>query len=152
METANERTSRIMRNVFKELNYNNVAKFAQDIETNYMQVWYTYNGKNTVLSQDLISKIMSKFPLVNRSYLETGKGSVLLNGNQDGDNEVNKNILVSNNDVFTLLDKVATLLDKINAREASLSEREKKLEEREIRIDNLLAILVDKIGGKVQNH
>ena len=142
-ETKKQRTARILRTLMFELGIDSVSKFCNEINANYMQVYYTYNGQVNSISYELISKILNKYPRVNRKYLESGEGDVFVNSDNSKLTErtaIDKP--VSLDDMFRLLDRLTTLFEKVQKREEhieQLQERTEKLLEQIINHEGVSA-------------
>lgn len=138
METRKDRVIRIIKTLMYTFGYDSVQKFADDLNANYMQVYYCYTGKTTSISADLEEKIIAKFPKVNREFLRTGAGDVEGNGEEEDELVIPEQGEISAADMFRLLDRVTTLMEKLQTREDFLMRKLEELKRKEEEIDSKL--------------
>lgn len=65
--------------VANTLGYYTVAKFAKEIDVKYITL-YTAVDRGSGVSDEIADKIVTRFPQVNKDWLMTGKGEMLIGG------------------------------------------------------------------------
>jgi hypothetical protein len=92
----------------------NPFQFSQGLGVSSTQIYNCLNGRNAP-SFDLLSKIAITYPTVNIVWLLTGKGMILINGNE----EVKENV--------NMMERIKTLEEMVN----KLSSNRPKMSEQE---------------------
>lgn len=140
-ETGKKRTQRIVREIMFNLGYDNVREFAETIDANYMQVYYSYVGKVNQLSNDLIEKILTRFTNIRREFLTTGEKPIF---NDDSDSIDEPPTETSQFDYTNMLERMITLFEKVQRQSEMIEQREIRI----IELENKLLDVVEKLENK----
>lgn len=95
--------SEIMKNVLKELRHN-ANSLSKELDVTPMAIYYVTRGENK-LSQNLIDKIIKKFPNVHYWYLVKGQLPILLENQkfiQNQDNLFNSAVVTKEGNDYSL--------------------------------------------------
>lgn len=126
-------TRSIIKNVLEAVGLT-APKFAEALGINYQRIFDLQRGRTKKFNPNIAALICEKFPQINKSYLFTGEGSVLVDSETQTPVEfvnpepVNDGGLA---DISGLLHRVVDMLDQVNERSAKLTEFERQLNERE---------------------
>lgn len=109
-------------------------KFADEVGINYQRVFDLQRGRTKKFNPGVVNKICARFPQVNKSYLYTGDGAVLLDA---PDTPVgNTSIGQSNISEFMAMShKLLQLFEQLQEKDAMLSARAMELMDREREIN-----------------
>lgn len=153
----------IIENVLKALGVN-APTFSKKVGVNYQRIFDLQRGRTKKFNPGMVTKITEAYPQINKHYLYSGEGPVLLDV---PDSELNRNSSMNSNnlsefvgmsskilDLFEQLQekdrelsgKASLLLQKesqLNERERMLNEREHNLNTREHELSRL-AITLEK--------
>lgn len=126
-------TRNIIKNVLEAVGLT-APKFAEALGINYQRVFDLQRGRTKKFNPNIAALICEKFPQINKSYLFTGEGSVLVN---DAEAVPVEQVPVEPPadgglaDISALLHRLADMMDQVNERSARLTEFERQLNERE---------------------
>lgn len=130
-------TRKIIATVLETLGMN-APKFAEAIGVNYQRVFDLQRGRTKKFSPNMVGLICERFPQINKSYLFTGEGPVLVSDENEKSDKAPESITrlevssdISNTEIGSLLHRVADMLGNVNERAAQLAEFERQLNERE---------------------
>lgn len=90
----------------------------------YQRIFDLQRGRTKKFNPGVVNMICSAFPMVNKTYLYTGEGDVLLDKNSAGD------IAVVDNNAPTTPDAVTRMLDKVLNLSQQVADREQAVEEK----------------------
>lgn len=109
-------------------------KFAEALGINYQRIFDLQRGRTKKFNPNIAALICDKFPQINKSYLFTGEGNVLV-GSEEPVPEAPVAVEPPKDggmaDISNLLHRVVNMLDQMNERSAALMEFERHLNERE---------------------
>lgn len=125
-------TRTIIKNVLEAVGMT-APKFAEALGINYQRVFDLQRGRTKKFNPNIAALICEKFPQINKSYLFTGEGSVLV----DTAETVPVEHVTAEptdgglSDISALLHRLVDMLDQVNERSARLTDFERQLNERE---------------------
>lgn len=94
----------------------------------YQRIFDLQRGRTKKFNPGVVNMICAAFPMVNKTYLYTGEGDVLLDKNSIGDIAVVENNTPSTPDAVTrMLDKVINLSQQLADREQALENKSSQL-------------------------
>lgn len=148
IENENILSTIIIENVLRALSLS-APNFARQIGVNYQRVFDLMRGRVKKLSPSMVNKICETFPNINKSYLYTGDGEVLItpsemqSQNEGLPNQENRdNFMGMYSKMISLFEQIQSrdreLFDKsveLMQKESQLNEREQRLIEREGKLD-----------------
>lgn len=125
-------TRRIIKEVLTAVNLT-APKFAEALGINYQRIFDLMRGRTKKFNPGIANLICEKFPQINKSYLFTGEGNVLIGGEEPVDEPIATDFHkeYSNADVSAILHRVVDMLADVSERSARLVEWERQLNERE---------------------
>lgn len=126
-------TRNIIKNVLEAVGMT-APKFAEALGINYQRVFDLQRGRTKKFNPNIAALICEKFPQINKSYLFTGEGSVLVNVAETVPVEQVPAEPAADGglaDISALLHRLADMMDQVNERSARLTEFERQLNERE---------------------
>lgn len=126
-------TRNIIKNVLEAVGMT-APKFAEALGINYQRVFDLQRGRTKKFNPNIAALICEKFPQINKSYLFTGEGSVLVNDTETVPVEQVPAEPPADGglaDISALLHRLADMMDQVNERSARLTEFERQLNERE---------------------
>lgn len=126
-------TRNIIKNVLEAVGMT-APKFAEALGINYQRVFDLQRGRTKKFNPNIAALICEKFPQINKSYLFTGEGSVLVNDAETVPVEQVPAEPPADGglaDISALLHRLADMMDQVNERSARLTEFERQLNERE---------------------
>lgn len=110
-------------------------EFAKTLGVGYQRIFDLQRGRTKKFNPGLVNIICEKFPDINKSYLFTGEGSLLVGGSENTEEpDVEETQIIGDTsqlDPNALLLRVIDMMDQVNSRAAQLTEFERKLNERE---------------------
>ncbi len=130
-------TRAIIKNVLEAVGMT-APKFAEALGINYQRVFDLQRGRTKKFNPNIAALICEKFPQINKSYLFTGEGSVLVNNDEAVPTEQTPAEPISDGglaDISGLLHRLVDMLDQVNERSARLTEFERQLNEREANLN-----------------
>lgn len=94
----------------------------------YQRIFDLQRGRTKKFNPGVVNMICSAFPMVNKTYLYTGEGDVLLDKNSVGDVAVVENNAPATPDAVTrMLDKIINLSQQVADREQSIEDKRAQL-------------------------
>lgn len=135
------KASQILKEVMHCFGYDNVTEFSNKIGSSYMKVYYTYNGTNSSISDELADRIVETFPNVNREYLSTGVGSITIDG--EGSSTIQQQD-VQPEDMVKLVERFSEMFDRLLTMQERLVERENNI----IELEQRLMSAIEKLENK----
>ena len=103
----------------------NAPTFAGRIGINYQRIFDLQRGRTKKFNPGVANLICEKFPQINKMFLFTGEGPVLIQ-----EEEVPQPI-DDRSDVMTMLSKVISLFEQVTEKESALQEKVAQLQARE---------------------
>lgn len=120
----------IIANVLKELDMN-APSFATATGISYQRIFDLQRGRTKKFNPGVVNMICAAFPSINKTYLYTGEGSVMVNGKpQELDNSIGAGV-ASPSEIANMLNKVLDLSKQVSDKEKAVEERIHKLIEKE---------------------
>ena len=111
-------------------------KFAEEVGINYQRVFDLQRGRTKKFNPGVVNKICARFPQVNKSYLYTGEGDVLLDAPVAPSGSNNVAIVQSSIAEFMAMShKLLQLFEQLQEKDAMLSVRAMELMDREREIN-----------------
>lgn len=136
----NERLKIFVNHLILNLSVRSQADFASKIGVARSQISELLNGKRTI-SAKLINKIYKMFPELNRDWLTTGEGEMLMGwvfqNNKNGDN-------IQGNSV-TINKPERDYLDIIKKLTSQLSKSQEQISKSQEQMDRLITIIENKL-------
>lgn len=125
-------TRTIIKNVLEAVGMT-APKFAEALGINYQRVFDLQRGRTKKFNPNIAALICEKFPQINKSYLFTGEGSVLVDTAETvpAEHVTAEPTDGGLSDISALLHRLVDMLDQVNERSARLTEFERQLNERE---------------------
>lgn len=125
-------TRTIIKNVLEAVGMT-APKFAEALGINYQRVFDLQRGRTKKFNPNIAALICDKFPQINKSYLFTGEGSVLIDTAETVPTEhvTAEPADGGLSDISALLHRLVDMVDQVNERSARLTEFERQLNERE---------------------
>ena len=126
-------TRNIIKNVLEAVGMT-APKFAEALGINYQRIFDLQRGRTKKFNPNIAALICEKFPQINKSYLFTGEGSVLVNNAEAVPFEQVPSEPATDGgiaDISALLHRLVDMMDQVNERSARLTEFERQLNERE---------------------
>lgn len=124
-------TQRIITTVLNEVGLT-APKFAESLGINYQRIFDIQRGRTKKINPNIAALICEKYPQINKNFLFTGEGSVLVKGHHEEEPEQDEPLLDNGiSDISGLLHRVVDMLAQVNERSARLTEFERQLNERE---------------------
>lgn len=126
-------TRNIIKNVLEAVGMT-APKFAEALGINYQRIFDLQRGRTKKFNPNIAALICEKFPQINKSYLFTGEGNVLVDANEAVPVEHVPTEPSADGglaDISALLHRLADMMDQVNERSARLNEFERQLNERE---------------------
>lgn len=122
----------------------NAPEFSRTIDVNYQRIYDLQRGRIRKFTPGLVNKITTKFPNINKFFLYTGDGDVLLEEKTPqpkkparAKEEHNAEITALYTKILSLLEQVQSTNTEIFDKNAELLLRESELNERERRLNEL---------------
>lgn len=123
----------IIDNLLKALGLT-APKFAEEIGINYQRVFDLQRGRTKKFNPGVVNKICDRFPQVNKSYLYTGEGEVIMENPASVGN--NPSIGQGNFSEFMAMShKLLQLFEQLQEKDAMLTARAMELMDREREIN-----------------
>lgn len=125
-------TRTIIKNVLEAVGMT-APKFAEALGINYQRVFDLQRGRTKKFNPNIAALICEKFPQINKSYLFTGEGGVLVDTAETvpAEHVTAEPTDGGLSDISALLHRLVDMLDQVNDRSARLTEFERQLNERE---------------------
>lgn len=130
-------TKRIIAEVLETLGMN-APKFAEAIGINYQRIFDLQRGRTKKFNPNVAALICERFPQINKSFLFTGEGSVLVSDLNKETPKPSEETVTSEApadanvvEIGSILHRVVDMLGDVNERSAKLTEFERELNERE---------------------
>lgn len=126
-------TRNIIKNVLDAVGMT-APKFAEALGINYQRIFDLQRGRTKKFNPNIAALICEKFPQINKSYLFTGEGSVLVNNDEAIPAEQAPPEPTADGglaDISALLHRLVDMMGQANERAARLTEFERQLNERE---------------------
>lgn len=130
-------TRNIIKNVLEAVGMT-APKFAEALGINYQRVFDLQRGRTKKFNPNIAALICEKFPQINKSYLFTGEGSVLVTSAEAVPVDqvpAESAADVGLADISALLHRLVDMMDQVNDRSARLTEFERQLNEREVALN-----------------
>lgn len=114
----------------------NAPTFAGKIGINYQRIFDLQRGRTKKFNPGVVNLICKAFPQINKTYLYTGEGPVLLPTDEGPKTEtVDMNGMISmSQQVIDLFQQTVTRVQELQDKAAELAEKERKLWEKEIEL------------------
>ena len=129
-------TKRIIAKVLETLGMN-APKFAEALGINYQRIFDLQRGRTKKINPNVAALICETFPQINKSFLFTGEGPVLVSDiNKEEPKASDETIKLEGSadtavaEIGGLLHRVVDMLGDVNDRAARLTEFERELNER----------------------
>ncbi len=125
-------TKRIINEVLATVNLT-APKFAEALGINYQRIFDLMRGRTKKFNPGIANLICEKFPQINKSFLFTGEGSVLVASEEPVTEVAPQEVHAENPtaDMSSILHRVMDMMAEVNERSAKLNEWERQLNERE---------------------
>ena len=127
-------TRSIIKNVLEAVGMT-APKFAEALGINYQRIFDLQRGRTKKFNPNIAALICEKFPQINKSYLFTGEGSVLVETEDAVPVEHVPTEPASDGgglvEISALLHRLVDMLGQVNERSARLADFERQLNERE---------------------
>lgn len=127
-------TQRIITTVLNEVGLT-APKFAESLGINYQRIFDIQRGRTKKINPNIAALICEKYPQINKNFLFTGEGSVLVGAENRSEDENSEHVETPPDNGFSdisgLLHRVVDMLAQVNERSARLAEFERQLNERE---------------------
>lgn len=137
----------IIANVLKELDMN-APSFSKATGINYQRIFDLQRGRTKKFNPGVVNMICKAFPQINKSYLYTGEGSVLVDDvpadlidNPSGNN-VNSPVLIQK--AMVLMQQVIDKDHKLDEKASNLAKRELDLAHKELELAQREAAIIRK--------
>lgn len=119
----------IIANVLKELDMN-APSFSTATGISYQRIFDLQRGRTKKFNPGVVNMICEAFPTINKSYLYTGEGPVMVNGKpQELDNSIGAG--ASHSEIANMLNKVLDLSKQVSDKEKAIEEKTRELLEKE---------------------
>lgn len=118
----------IIDNVLKALD-KTAPKFAKEIGVSYQRVFDLRSGRVKSIAPDVIAKICTAYPQINKSYLYTGEGDLINSTYSSEQSEF------PSSSTMNMYSKMLTLFEQIQSRDKSLSEKSAYLFQKESQLN-----------------
>ncbi len=120
----------IIANVLKELNMN-APSFSTATGISYQRIFDLQRGRTKKFNPGVVNMICATFPSINKTYLYTGEGPVLMSGKpHELDNSIGANIMTPS-EIAKMLNKVLDLSKQVSDKEKAIEEKSRELLEKE---------------------
>ena len=123
-------TRNIIKNVLEAVGMT-APKFAEALGINYQRIFDLQRGRTKKFNPNIAALICEKFPQINKSYLFTGEGSVLVETEDAVPVEHVPAEPASDGgglaEISALLHRLVDMLDQVNERSARLTDFERQL-------------------------
>lgn len=119
----------IIANVLKELDMN-APSFSTATGISYQRIFDLQRGRTKKFNPGVVNMICDAFPAINKSYLYTGEGPVMVNGKpQELDSSIGAG--ASHSEIANMLNKVLDLSKQVSDKEKAIEEKTRELLEKE---------------------
>ena len=114
----------------------NAPSFASKIGINYQRIFDLQRGRTKKFNPGVVNLICKAFPQINKNYLYTGEGPVLLPAEEKPKTaEVDMNGMISmSQQVIDLFQQTVNRVQELQDKAAELAEKERKLWQKEIEL------------------
>lgn len=120
----------IMANVLKELGMN-APSFSTATGIAYQRIFDLQRGRTKKFNPGVVNMICAAFPSINKTYLYTGEGPVMVNGKpQELDSSIGA-CITSPGEIANMLNKVLDLSKQVSDKEKAINEKAQQLLEKE---------------------
>lgn len=123
----------IIDNLLKELGLT-APKFAEEVGINYQRVFDLQRGRTKKFNPGVVNKICARYPQVNKTYLYTGEGPVLLDvpAYSAGNPPIGQ---VNITEFMAMSHKILQLFEQLQEKDAMLTAKSQELSDREREIN-----------------